>query len=171
MNRLRWMSQPRTTIRLDTMALAESLEIRLDQIRGTGERGITFGGGEACEVTLSEYPRRPEQAEEILNAVAAWLDEVDHPEVTVEFRWHLKRSPKGQSRAAQPVLYWKLEEGHTDAGFTGHRHPHDLGPAWLETEDARGNVTHEPINEGEWIRRADAFDLARVNGYTLSVDD
>jgi hypothetical protein len=154
---------------MDSMALATSLEARLDQIPGTGQRGIRVEQGQSYDVTLDEYPRRPEQAEQILDTVAAWLDEVGHPEVSVEFHWHLKQSRKGESRAAQAVLYWKLEEGHADAGPDGH--PHDVGPAWLETQDDRGNTTHEPINNGEWISRLDALMLARANGYTVSLDD
>jgi hypothetical protein len=118
---------------------------------------------------LDEFPRRPEQAQEILDVVAAWLDESGHPEVTVQFNWHLKKSRKGQSRAAKPVLYWKMEDGPEDAGPEGS--PHDVGPAWLQTQAAAGDVTQEPVNDGEWISRSQALNLASANGYTLNLDD
>ena len=150
------------------MALALSLSARLDQIPAAGERGIATDG-QSYDVNLHEFPRQPEQARDILDAIAEWLDEVGHPEVTVEFRWHLARSRMGQTRAAQPVLYWKSEDGPPDGGPAGS--PHDVGPAYLQIQDARGNVTQEPINGGEWIRRIDALMLARANGYTVSLDD
>lgn len=60
------------------------------QIPGMGHRGLNR---DPYAVQLYEYPRRPDQAHEILDAVAAWLDEIGYPEVTVEFHWHLKKSP------------------------------------------------------------------------------
>ncbi len=159
----------RTVIRLDSMALAMSLSARLNQIPGTGQRGVGSLGEGLYEVVLDEFPRRSEQVTGILDAVGAWLDEVGHQEVTVEFRWHLKRSGSGTTRAQQPVLYWKQEDGPADAGSDGSLD--DVGPAWLQTQDARGTLTSEPINDGEWISRIDVLMIARANGYTVRLDD
>ena len=131
-----------------------------------GERGLNR---EPYSVELSEYPRRPDQAQEILDLVAAWLDETGHPEVTVEFHWHLKKSRKGQSRAVRPILYWKMEDGPEDAGPNGS--PEDVGPAWLQTQNSAGDMEQEPVNNGEWIQRIDALSLAHAKGYTVSIDD
>ena len=162
------MDRPRTEIRLETAALALSLSGRLEQLAGTGERSISSHEDGSCAVRLYEFPRQPEQVQDILDAVAAWLDEVGHPEVFVEFRWHLQQSQGGATRATQPVLYWKCEDGPAEAGPRGS--PEDVGPAWLQTHGARGSVTQEPVNGGEWIRRIDALSLAHAKGYTVSID-
>jgi hypothetical protein len=69
---------PRTTIRLGTSALALSLDGRINQMKGLGERGISFSS-DSCDVVLQEFPRRPDQVKDVLDAVAEWLDEVGHP--------------------------------------------------------------------------------------------
>jgi hypothetical protein len=162
------VDQPRTRVRVNTMALAISLYARLDQIPGTGHRGLSVHDGH-YDVCFYEFPRRSEQTQAVLDAVGAWLDEVGHPDVTVEFRWNLTQSLKGKTRAEQPVLHWKYEDGPEDAGPDGS--PDDVGPAWLQTQDSRGNVTSEPINDGQWIRRMEALMLAHANGYTVSLDE
>jgi hypothetical protein len=161
--------QDRTVIRLPSRTLAYSLFLRLSQIRGVGERGYGLRADALGEVTLGEFPRRPEQVKDVLDVVAAWLDEVGHPEVTVEFHWQIRQSENGQSRAERPVLYWKFEEGPEDALPNGS--PDDMGPAWLQSRDAYGNPVSEPVADGEWISRAQAYSLAGTSGYTLSVDD
>jgi hypothetical protein len=156
-------------IQLPSRALAYSLFLRLSQIRGVGERGYGQHADGLGDVSLGEYPRRPEQVKSVLDVVAAWLDEVDHPEVTVEFHWRVRQSESGQSRAEHPVLCWKFEEGREDAPPSGS--PDDMGPAWLQTRDAHGNAMSEPVADGEWISRAQAYSLAGTMGYTLSADD
>jgi hypothetical protein len=163
------VSERRTLIRLDSLALAMSLDSRLEQtLSGVGERGLNVNPGGPCEIVFAECPRRPDQAGEILDVVSAWLDETGQPGATVEFRWQLHRSKTGQTRAQQPVLYWKCEDGPEDAGPNGFRD--DMGPAWLQTQDAHGNVTSEPINDGEWISRTQASSEAANKGWTLSLD-
>ena len=132
-----------------------------------GERGVRFMG-DYSEVTLSEYPREPAEVERVLDVVAAWLDEVGHPEITVEFRWPLRRSPPGTSRARRPVVCWKHEDGPDDALDSGS--PQDVGPAWLLTYDSYGNETRVPVADGEWVTRAEVLALAAGKGYTLSLD-
>ena len=79
------MDERRTVIPVESMALASSLLGRLEEIRGTGGRGLSVDFDQSeFAVVLNEYPRRPEDAKKVLNVVAAWLDEIGHPEVTVE---------------------------------------------------------------------------------------
>jgi hypothetical protein len=104
-------------IEVETVELALSLQSRLEQlIPNLGERGVTVRRDAPCGMTLGEFPRRANQVQSVLDGVAAWLDEVGHPEVTVQFHWRVSHSPEGRSRAMQPVLYWKYEDGPADAG-------------------------------------------------------
>jgi hypothetical protein len=169
MDSLAIVDQDRTVIRLPSWTLAYSLFLRLSEIRGVGERGYGQHADALGEVTLGEFPRRPEQVKDVLDVVAAWLDEIGHTEVTVEFHWQVRQSAKGKTRASRPVLCWKYEDGPEDAPPNGS--PDDMGPAWLQTQDAYGNVMSEPVADGEWISRQKAYSLAADMDYTLSVDD
>lgn len=151
------------------MALAISLSGRLEEIRGMGGRGLEVDVDQSeFEVVLDEYPRRPEDAKKVLDVVAAWLDEIGHPEVMVEFRWPVRRSPRGTSRAKRTVIYWKREVIAADPSDRGRLN--DAGPAWFQTHDEHGNVTSEPVAGGDWITRNEAIGFS-LRGYTLSLDD
>lgn len=145
------MDERRTVIPVESKALASSLLGRLDEIRGMGGRGLSVDLDQSeFEVVLNEYPRRPEDAKKLLDVVAAWLDEIGHPEVTVEFRWPVRRSPTGTSRAKRTVIYWKREVISPDTSDEGRLN--DAGPAWLQTHDERGNVTSEPVADATGLR-------------------
>ena len=164
------MDARRTVIPVETVELAGSLLSRLEEIRGTGQRGLNVDGEvDRFEVVLDQYPRRPEDAKKVLDVVGAWLDEIGHPGVTVEFRWPVRRSPAGTSRAARPVIYWKREVTSADPSAEGRLD--DAGPAWLQSHDEHGNVTSEPLAEGDWITRNEAIGHSLRMGYTLSLDD
>ena len=157
-------------IPVESMALAQSLVGRLEEIRGTGQRGLSVDFDQSeFAVVLNEYPRRPEDAKKVLDVVAAWLDEIGHPEVTVEFRWPVRRSPTGTSRAKRTVIYWKREVISADPSDEGRLN--DAGPAWLQTQDEHGNVTSEPVADGDWITRNEAIGYSGRWGYTLSLDE
>ena len=135
-----------------------------------GARGLSVDFDQSeFGVVLDEYPRRPEDARKVLDVVAAWLDEIGHPEVTVEFRWPVRRSPAGTSRAKRTVIYWKREVISSDP--SDERGLNDAGPAWLQTHDEHGNVTSEPVADGDWITRNEAIGYSGRWGYTLSLDD
>ena len=157
-------------IPVESKALASSLLGRLEEIRGMGGRGLSVDLDQSeFEVVLNDYPRRPEDAKKVLDVVAAWLDEIGHPEVTVEFRWPVRRSPTGTSRAKRTVIYWKREVISPDPPDEGRLN--DAGPAWLETHDEHGNVTSEPVADGDWITRNEAIGHSLRWGYTLSLDE
>ena len=163
------MDERRTVIPVESMALASSLLGRLEEIRGTGGRGLSVDFDQSeFAVVLNEYPRRPEDAKKVLDVVAAWLDEIGHPEVTVEFRWPVRRSPTGTSRARRTVIYWKREVLSADPSDEGRLN--DAGPAWFQTQDEHGNVTSEPVADGDWITRNEAIGYS-LRGYTLSIDE
>ena len=156
-------------IPVESMALASSLLGRLEEIRGTGGRGLSVDFDQSeFAVVLNEYPRRPEDAKKVLDVVAAWLDEIGHPEVTVEFRWPVRRSPTGTSRARRTVIYWKREVLSADPSDAGRLD--DAGPAWFQTQDEHGSVTSEPVADGDWITRNEAIGYS-LRGYTLSIDE
>ena len=164
------MDERWTVIPVESLALAQSLVGRLEEIRGTGQRGLSVDFDQSeFAVVLSEYPRRPEDAKKVLDVVAAWLDEIGHPEVTVEFRWPVRRSPTGTSRAKRTVIYWKREVISADPSREGRLD--DAGPAWLQTQDEHGIVTSEPVADGDWITRNEAIGYSGSYGYTLSLDE
>ncbi len=164
------MDERWTVIAVETLALAGSLLSRLEEIRGTGQRGLSVDRDRSeFAVVLDEYPRRPEDAKKVLDVVAAWLDEIGHPEVTVEFRWPVRRSPAGTSRASRTVIYWKREVISADPSDEGRLQ--DAGPAWLQIHDEHGNVTSEPVADGDWITRNETIGHSLRMGYTLSLDD
>ena len=163
------MDERRTVIPVESMALASSLLGRLEEIRGTGARGLSVDFDQSeFAVVLDEYPRRPEDAKKVLDVVAAWLDEIGHPEVTVEFRWPVRRSPTGTSRARRTVIYWKREVISADPSDAGRLD--DAGPAWFQTQDEHGNVMSEPVADGDWITRNEAIGYS-LRGCTLSIDE
>lgn len=47
-----------------------------------------------------------------------------------------------------------MEDGPDDAGLNGS--PDDVGPAWLQTQNAAREIVQEPVNNGEWISRMEA---------------
>jgi hypothetical protein len=76
------VDERRTVIPVESKALASSLLGRLEEIRGMGVRGLSVDLDHSeFEVVLNGYPRRPEDAKKVLDVVAAWLDEIGHPEV------------------------------------------------------------------------------------------
>lgn len=166
----RCVDKRRTVIPVESIDLASSLVHRLEEIRGTGARGLSVDFDQSeFAVVLDEYPRRPEDTKKVLDVVAAWLDEIGHPEVTVEFRWPVRRSPAGTSRAKRTVIYWKCEVSSADPSREGRLD--DAGPAWLQTHDEHGNVMSEPVAEGNWITRNEAIGYSLRMGYTLSLDE
>src|SRR5712691_4310646 len=69
MDSLTIVGQDRTVIRLPSRTLAYSLFLRLSQIRGVGQRGTAHRADGLGEVTLGEFPRRPEQVKDVLDVV------------------------------------------------------------------------------------------------------
>jgi hypothetical protein len=160
--------EPRVVVRFDKSWLALSLDRRIDQsFDALGQRGLASTPPDQFDVILDEFPRRPEQLAELLDVIGAWLDEVGQPEVTVEIRWRMRESRK-RTGAQQIVLYWKPEDGPDDALSPSSN---DVGPAWLETRDEDGAIQSEPFEDGRWLTRMEAFNLASVRGYTIRVDE
>ena len=71
--------------------------------------------------------------------------------------------------AERRILTWKYEDGPEDAPLEGS--PDDVGPAWIDTMDGEKLVSSEKANDGEWLTRAEAQQLAERNGYVFSADD
>ena len=164
------MDERRTVIPVESMALAGSLLGRLEEIRGMGGRGLSVDRDKSeFAVVLDGYPRQPGDTKKVLDVVAAWLDEIGHPEVTVEFRWPVRRSPTGTSRAKRTVIYWKREVISADPSDDGRLN--DAGPAWLQTQDEHGDVTSEPVADGDWMTRSEAIGHSLRWGCTLSLDE
>jgi hypothetical protein len=67
---------------------------------------------------------------------------------------------RGASKTSGPRLLWKDETG---PGWPGAGHPEREGPAYLERPD--GSL--EELNDGEWLKRADAQRIARENNYAF----
>ena len=71
--------------------------------------------------------------------------------------------------STRQVLLWKFEDGPEDAPDEGH--PHDVGPAWIDTYHGDDHISSKQVADGAWITRAEAHRLADSGGYELTLDD
>ena len=65
-------------------------------------------------------------------------------------------------------LIWKLEDS---AGESGVGDLEDLGPAWVELRSPNGSAVLEKLDDGEWMTRGRAREIARDRDLDLFEDD
>lgn len=65
--------------------------------------------------------------------------------------------------AQRRVLYWKRG---TDSPDSYSDALHVLGPAWVIEADG----SERPLNDGDWISKAEAERLAAVGGFVLDAE-